>query len=232
MTRQTQDASKLESYFSREYAAGVATHPWRERGRNAATLLVRPMERKRARRLTEIDASRLKLHLGCGDTYLDNWVNIDLARPGRKLDLKWDLRVGLPFPDRSVVAVFSEHLFEHIPLPGAVVLLKECRRVLSPGGVIRIGVPDFERYIRAYSGADPIIDDVRPDRPTRGIAISEPFFFHGHRAMYDAETLCLLLHESGFVEAERSESGTSLIGPVPDSPGRRPETLYIEAIAP
>jgi predicted SAM-dependent methyltransferase len=173
----------------------------------------------------------LKLHIGCGDTYLDGWVNIDMARPARKLDLRWDLRRGLPFSDGSAEAVFSEHFLEHLDLSSALEMMQECRRVLKTGGVCRIGVPDFERYVNAYFGEDSIIRDVRGETPTRAIAINEIFYFHGHRSMYDAETLSSLLHEAGFSSVRRSTFGESTLSPCPDSLIRQPETLYVEAIA-
>ncbi len=223
--------TNVEDYLRLQYASGVSEYTWGDRAKNIATLLLRPVERRKAARLVAKGDRPLRLHLGCGNTYKAGWLNIDLARPGRTLDLKWDLRAGLPFSNQSVESIFSEHLFEHIPLPSVMILLKECRRVLAPDGVIRIGVPDLERYVRAYLGNDPIIDEVRPGRPTRAIAISEIFYFHNHRAAYDAETLCLLLTESGFSSAGQASFGRSSISPAPDSPNRQRETLYVEAIA-
>jgi hypothetical protein len=61
------------------------------------------------------------------------------------------------------------------------------------------------------------------------MALGEPFFLHGHRTMYDFETLQYALEKSGFDVVERSKSGSGRIDPSPDSPLRRAETLYVEA---
>jgi predicted SAM-dependent methyltransferase len=196
--------------------------------RRVATAALRPLEAKKAQQLLQ-NQKPLKLHLGCGDVYLEGWVNIDLVSPRRyRRDLRWNLQRGLPFPDGSAEAVFSEHLLEHLELAEGLAHLEMCRRVLAPGGVLRIGVPDLERYVQSYLGNDDLIDKQRPGRPTRGIAFVENFFFHGHKMMYDFETLELMLREANFASIEHSAFGQGRIAP-PDSKFRQLETLYVEA---
>lgn len=173
--------------------------------------------------------SPLRLHLGSGNNRLVGWVNVDFLRPGRKLDLYWDLRRPLPFSDESVDAIFAEHVLEHLPFVVGVGLLRECRRVVRTGGIVRVGVPDLDRYIASYLGRDDIIDRVRPGRPTRALALGEPFFLDGHRCMYDFETMKRALHEAGFTHVEHSRFGEGRLQPSPDSKGRRDETMYVEA---
>lgn len=188
---------------------------------------VLPLQRRRARRLESI--SPLRLHLGSSTNRLPGWVNIDLLRPGRTLDLYWDLRRPLPFPDASVDAIFAEHLLEHLSFPSGVRLLRECRRVLRRGSVVRLGVPDLDRYIASYHGRDDIIERVRPGRPTRALALGEPFFLYGHRCMYDFETMQHALLDAGFSQVAHSSFGQGRVQPNPDSAGRRDETMYVEA---
>jgi predicted SAM-dependent methyltransferase len=194
------------------------------------TSAVVPLQRRRAASLAR--QGRLRLHLGSSANRLPGWVNVDLLRPGRRLDLYWDLRRGLPFPSGSVDAIFAEHLFEHLTYDQGTVLMRECARVLRPGGVLRIGVPDLDRYVASYLGHDDLIDRVRPGRPTRAIALGEPFFLHGHKCMYDFETLERASLDSGFSAVEKSVFGEGRISPSPDSIERRDETLYVDAIAP
>jgi len=191
------------------------------------TLAVMPTQRRRARRLQRL--TPLRLHLGSAANRLRGWVNVDLVRPGRALDLYWDLRRPLPFPDRSVDAIFAEHLLEHLTFPAGVALLRECRRVLRKSGVLRVGVPDLDRYIAAYLGRDDIIELVRPGRPTRALAFSEPFFLYGHRCMYDFETIERALNDAGFTHVAHSSFGQGRLQPSPDSASRRDETMYVEA---
>lgn len=222
--------STVCDYLQSRYLTGLDTHPRRERIKNVLTEGMVPFERRRAAKLEQA-RQNLQLHIGCGDTYLEGWVNVDLARPGRRLDLRWDLRRGLPFSDGSVSAIFSEHFFEHLNLHAAMQMMVECHRALASDGVCRIGVPNFERYINAYGGKDCIIENVRGQTPTRGIAMNEIFYFHGHRSMYDIETLSIMLHEAGFSSVRRVSFGESALTPCPDSLKRLPETLYAEAMA-
>ncbi len=226
--RTADEASTIQGYASQ--VARNARPQWeRELLKSWLTTMVVPLERRRARAIVRA-RSQARLHLGCASNYIDGWINIDLFRPGRRLDLRWDLRRGIPVPDDCIESIFAEHLIEHIDIGGSLELLKECHRVLRASGVLRLGVPDLERYVRSYLRDDPLIDRVRPNRPTRGIAFCEPFFWHGHRSMYDFETLELLLREAGFLLVERSEFGKGRISPSSDSPNREPETLYIEAV--
>ena len=61
-----------------------------------------------------------------------------------------DLRRPLPFPDRCFTAVYAAHVLEHLAPAAAFGLMKECRRVLRPAGIVRIVVPDLERVTRDY----------------------------------------------------------------------------------
>lgn len=233
MTETNNNRTSNQAPTIQDYASQVvrsARPRWeRELLKSWLTTMVVPLERRKARAILR-SRNQARLHLGCASNYLDGWTNIDLFRPGRRLDLRWDLRRGIPAPDDCAESILAEHLLEHIDLGGGIGLLKECYRVLRSGGVLRIGVPDLERYVRSYLCDDPLIDRVRPGRPTRGIAFCEPFFWHGHRSMYDFETLELLLREAGFLTVERSESGKGRILPSPDSPNREQETLYVEAV--
>lgn len=62
----------------------------------------------------------------------------------------WDLRRGIPFPDQTFDVVYHCHLFEHIDIAYTLPFLAECYRVLRPGGVIRIVVPDLEKWVNRY----------------------------------------------------------------------------------
>jgi SAM-dependent methyltransferase len=80
-------------------------------------------------------------------------LNGDRLRRFRSLPgnlLVHDLSQGIPFPDASVDVVYHSHVLEHIDREISRGFIKECARVLRPGGLIRVVVPDFERYCRHY----------------------------------------------------------------------------------
>jgi len=64
--------------------------------------------------------------------------------------LECDLSHGICFPDGSMDAVYASHMLEHLDRHAVPALLAECRRVLRPGGVLRLAVPDFEAMARLY----------------------------------------------------------------------------------
>jgi SAM-dependent methyltransferase len=89
------------------------------------------------------------LNLGCGHRFHSEWENLDFSStaPGVRA---YDLRRGIPFPDASFNVVYHSHLLEHFPKQMAPAFLGECHRVLKPGGVIRVAVPDLEQIARLY----------------------------------------------------------------------------------
>lgn len=184
------------------------------------------LQRRKARRLAQ--SVPLHLHLGSGPSLKPGWVNVDLF--GRREDLYWNLLRPLPFAPGSVDAIFHEHVLEHFCLPDALAIVEDCFRVLRPQGVLRIGVPDLRRYIEAYMGDGSFLEEMRPGRPTRALAMQELFFRHGHRSAFDWDTLALITQAAGFSSCERRLFGESLLDPVPDSEERRGETLYVECV--
>lgn len=90
------------------------------------------------------------VNLASGPIFIDSsaWENFDFAAaPGVQ---QADLLGQLPLADNSVQLVYSSHFLEHIPKPVVEVFLRECLRVLQPGGVIRLVLPDLENMARTY----------------------------------------------------------------------------------
>src|SRR5262249_360363 len=152
----------------------------------------------------------------------------------------------LPFDDSSVSFIFAEHVFEHFSPATATVFLAECRRTLRSGGVLRIIVPDAGMYLSHYRDGWDEIAEARPlirtngaykDRLGRSYRTKMEFinevFRQGveHKYAYDDETLMMKLHDAGFTQVIRQSFGLSAAGKPPlDTPERRGDSLYLEAI--
>jgi SAM-dependent methyltransferase len=183
------------------------------------------------------------IDLGCGRNPHREFVNMDFEwHPA--VDLCWDIRCGLPFEDASLSGIFTEHCLEHFDLPCVRTILRECRRVLAPGGTVRIVVPDIEAYLRTYCRR--LDGDVSPQFPypeqelidgsrSPVLCVNRVFYQDrdspaGHRFMFDRHILELLLREVGF---DRVAPRTYRDGQDPllliDSLARAAESLYIEA---
>lgn len=89
------------------------------------------------------------VNLGCGGRYHPDWINIDMTPTGAEV-VRHDLSRGIPLADASCDVIYASHLLEHILHSDAPTFLKECYRVMRPGGVIRVAVPDLERICREY----------------------------------------------------------------------------------
>ncbi len=89
------------------------------------------------------------LNLGCGDRFHPNWENGDLypKDPGVRFV---DLLKKIPYGDDTFDVVYHSHVLEHFARKDAFFFLTECHRVLKPGGVVRVVVPDLERIARLY----------------------------------------------------------------------------------
>jgi predicted SAM-dependent methyltransferase len=192
--------------------------------RTVMTAAARPLATRRIERFGR--RQPLKLHLGSGSVYKAGWVNIDLLPV--KVDVPWNLANGIPFPDASVDAIMHEHLQEHLTLREGYELARESRRVLKRGGILRVGVPDAGQAVQSYAGN--WSDEWARSAPTGMIAIQRLFYRNGHRAMYDGQTLILLLRAAGFANVRRHAIGEGRLQPNEDSPHRGEGTLYVEAV--
>jgi len=89
----------------------------------------------------------VKLHLGSGYIHLDGYINVDKFHP--LADVKADL-LQLPFADSYADEVFAHHVIEHISYGQQMDLYEEFFRVLKPGGLLRLGYPEFEVCVKNF----------------------------------------------------------------------------------
>lgn len=205
---------------------------------SAITFLVSPLLRGQRLQFTGTRRTKRYLNAGCGPNLRSGFLNLDYDwRPG--IDLCWDLRKALPIPDAYLDGVYTEHCLEHLDPEEAQFALGEFKRVLRPGGTVRVVVPDAELFIDLYqrhkSGESvqfPFVSDPPPEGFTSLLPINRVFCSHGHRFAYDAATMSSTLSKAGFSNPRRASylkgaDETLLI----DSESRVLESLYMEATA-
>ena len=94
------------------------------------------------------DQDRL-LNVGCGQSFHQDWINVDLE-PYDDSVQKHDITQGLPFESGTFDGVYHSHVLEHLDLNAGERLLDECYRILKPGGVLRIVVPNLAQIAELY----------------------------------------------------------------------------------
>ncbi len=89
------------------------------------------------------------INLGCGKRHHPSWLNLDFKSDNPDV-IAHDLTQGIPFDAKSFRVAYHSHLLEHFSKDSAPHFLAECYRVLKPGGIIRVVVPDLETIARLY----------------------------------------------------------------------------------
>lgn len=188
----------------------------------------------------------LNLNLGSFVDVVDHpdWTNIDILPLGLMLPshvrfLQADLRAGLPmYGDGSVDLIRMSHLIEHITLDQAKRLLKDCHRVLKPGGVLRIATPDAGIILKHYPDDMAYFDQIQPPEyvkaPTAGEKLSRLLFSgdYAHRALYDYSMLESFLEQVGEWACIYDQPSNISVNPemlrLPDQ--HVPISMYVEAV--
>lgn len=213
----------------------------------------------------------LLVQVGCGSSPIDGWRNFDnspsvrLARwpilvallhklnlispqsidfiksvRSRKIEFA-DVRSRIPFDDRTVDVLYASHMMEHMDREDAKAFLQEAIRILKPGGILRLALPDLEFMARKYVADGDLLDfmtqaHLTKPRP-RTLRAKLAYLLVGdrhHQWMYDAPHLVSVLTEAGFHSVEALRPGVTKIR----SPGqlnlseRFPESVYVEGIRP
>lgn len=208
-----------------------------------------------------LPAGKVALNLGCGLSIAPGWINIDnspnarLARypwlrwtlwklgilSDRHYSVEWsdsiksyDLKKRLPYEDASVDYVYTSHFLEHLERTDSRRLMSEVFRILKPGGLVRVVVPDLALGARQYVAAieaDP--DDANAANEFMDwLQLNRPELRDPHLWMYDAGSLARMLSEVGFADVVVCQYKK---GRVPDCEvlDRRPDdSLHIEAAKP
>lgn len=129
--------------------------------------------------------------------------------------------------------IYSEHFFEHLEYPEETLsFLCECLRILEPGGLFSVGVPDTELCIRAYCSGEFSARclGLQPVEWCETAMQHLNFLFHQggeHKQLYDELTLTKVLANAGFCDLVRREYDPAL-----DSEDRKLGSLYVNARKP
>lgn len=142
----------------------------------------------------------VKLHLGCGvRDFGPEWFHID---GGYYSHVQARDITKLNFPDETVDQIYASHVIAYFDRHEIKPILKEWKRVLKTGGVLRLAVPDFEVMARLYtmdSKRFPLSSILGPLYGKMGMG--DKWIYH--KTVYDFPSLARVLHEAGFRIVDR-----------------------------
>ncbi|MDX2142286.1 MAG: methyltransferase domain-containing protein [Rhodospirillaceae bacterium] len=107
------------------------------------------MARVQGRRYCMSDVPSFKLHLGCGKRFIPGFKHVDIAALPH-VDYVSDVRKLSFAVDGSVDLIYAAHILEHFGRFEFKNVLAEWHRVLKPGGILRLSVPDFAKCAAVY----------------------------------------------------------------------------------
>lgn len=180
-----------------------------------AELGVLAVESGRSLAGVEIHPGSLRLNIGCGKRRYDGWVNID----SQKSDLDCDVR-SIPLPDGCASEAMAIHVFEHIWRSEALATLREWHRLLAPGGLLVLELPDFLKCCKN------VVAGMTDQYGRQGIYgdLTVEHEHHLHHWGYVPAEVIGLLREAGFIKSKEAP---------PQFHGKRSNRdMRIEAIKP
>ena len=197
--------------------------------------------------------SSVKLHLGCFDHVFEGWINTDitlhifisrapglaallsafgLISPDRYQQYKQgifrkvkylDATGRFPWTDNFFSIIYTSHMLQNLHEADAINCLKECYRVLAPGGLVRIAVPDLDTLIRSYDPKNP------EEFLTKFFEARQEKDKNRHHWHYNENSLRRILSGIGFQSITRCEYRQGRC-PELETIEERPPSLFMEAV--
>lgn len=174
-----------------------------------------------------------RLNWGCGASGEPGWINADLNHHP-SIQISGDIRDGLPLEDESMAYVVSVHGLPMISLSEMHGVLQELRRVLRPGGTLRLVLPDLDKGLAAYQAGETDYFQV-PDHDAgtlSGKLITQLLWYGYSVTLFTAEFIEELLQNAGFSQVHHCAIGqTASDHPgITDLDNRERESLFVEAV--
>lgn len=173
-----------------------------------------------------IKNDKRKIQIGCGENYLEGWLNTDIEprNPAVYLDAGQKFNI----PSESFDYIFSEHVFEHLTVEQQINMLKEGYRILKKKGIMRIATPSLDFLFKIYRNPDEpehkkyvawalannfTLKSVKEEIPDNSIhycyVINNFFKAWGHQMIHNFESIEQIAQLAGFSDLRRSEVGKS-----------------------
>lgn len=133
----------------------------------------------------------MKIHLGCGNRYINGWYHVDVMRYPH-VNLVSDVKSMPELGDGIAMVIYASHVLEHFTFEDAQLALREWHRILGPGGILRLSVPDFAEWARRYLYAYDVAE------VEGSIVGGQKHRYDDHRSLWDRFRLERELLSAGF----------------------------------
>jgi predicted SAM-dependent methyltransferase len=144
----------------------------------------------------------VNIHLGCGKRHLPGFVHVDLL-DAPHIDYRHDVRSLPMFGEGSAELIYACHVLEYFDRAEVLEVLREWRRVLGTGGVLRVAVPDFAALAEVYRETSNLALVHGPLYGAITIAGADGPCTLYHRTVYDFGTLAEVLRTAGLRDVRR-----------------------------
>jgi len=134
----------------------------------------------------------MKLHLGCGMTYIPGFIHVDVIKYPHVDYVQSIDNLSDIFCDNSISLIYCCHVLEHFHRKRVLNVLNEWYRILEPSGILRISVPDFEKLCEVYTETKDINYVIGP------IIGRQDYLYNVHYNIFDYNSLEKALLTTGF----------------------------------
>lgn len=152
--------------------------------------------------IPQSSSGKVLVNLGCGAQSGPEYINVDVV-PAPHIHHVHDVKVLEMFSSESVDLLYASHIMEHIPRHELDAVIVEWRRVLKPGGVLRISVPDFDNLLKIYNASGNDIESILAQ-----LLGQEPPY-NNHYSVWNWEFIKRFFLERGFIEVRRWDPHTA-----------------------
>ena len=165
--------------------------------RDAKLALERIKRRLHPQSLPKNSDGKVYIHIGCGEINAPGFINVD-AIPLSHVHYVQEVEDLSIFPNKSADLIYASHVLEHVSHREVPKVLKEWRRVLKEGGILRLSVPDFDKLREVYSSEERDMKTII--MPLMG---GQDYAYNFHKTVFNEKYLTELLLSVGFKEVRK-----------------------------